>query len=63
WAEALPDDTYCVTIGVVAAAGLLGRIDTSVKPGSVTAGGCVVLVSATVGVPAGGAGLHVTAAP
>lgn len=61
WGEPLPDDTYAITMGVIAATP--GVIHTAVKPGSITPTGVIVLVSATAAVSANSAGLHVTATP
>lgn len=64
WPVAMPDTSYSVTATPVHGAALLAAgIRVSVKPGSLTTAGCVLLVVATQAVSASQAGLHVAAVP
>lgn len=63
WPTPLPDAGYAVTVELVAGPALLGRIQTSIKPGSLTTTECTLLVATTRDVAAGLAGLHVVAVP
>lgn len=63
WPTELPDATYRVAATPVHGPALLGRLNVCVKAGSKTTAGCVLIVGASVAVPAGTAGLDVVAVP
>lgn len=63
WAAPLPDSVYRVAVTPVHGAGLLGALRWCLKPGSLSATECVLIVASTTNVTPGQAGMHVVAAP